>query len=78
MDDDDKPKPALDDDPEVSFLKVNANKEYITGVLADCIRNCMRHCLDRFGGRLQGGGGPYKVCQARTTCHRGCAAEAAF
>lgn len=27
---------------EVRFLKANANKDYMAGVLADCIRNCMR------------------------------------
>ena len=30
------------DSLEVRFLKANANKEYMAGVLADCIRNCMR------------------------------------
>ena len=30
------------DSLEVRFLKANANKDYMAGVLADCIRNCMR------------------------------------
>jgi len=35
---------------KVRFLKANANKDYMAGVLADCIRNCMRGVGTAFSG----------------------------